>query len=75
MKTTKIRSLFCLLLIIWICSLPAFAQARRSAEQRWPRPVPVRIGDGSNKDLLVMTKASLPIMNPRAFWEQLRGRR
>lgn len=28
-----------------------------------------------DKDLLVMTKAPLPIMNPRAFWEQLRGRR
>ena len=55
MKATKIRSLLCLLPIIWICSLSAFAQGRRSADQSWPRPVPVRIGDGSNKDLLVMT--------------------
>jgi hypothetical protein len=55
MKITKMRSLFCLLLIFAVCSVPAFSQARRSARQSWQRPVPARIGDSSNRDLLVMT--------------------
>jgi hypothetical protein len=55
MKTVKIRSSFCFLLIVGLYSAPMFSQARRSANQSWPRPIPARIADGNNNDLLVMT--------------------
>jgi hypothetical protein len=55
MKTTKLRSLFSFLLVYGLFAIPIFSQARTSADQTWPRPIPARIGDGSNKDLMVMT--------------------
>jgi hypothetical protein len=48
------KILLLLLLPSLFCQM-VLAQARVDARQSWPRPVPARIHDGGNLDLLVMT--------------------
>src|SRR4051812_41849649 len=48
------KILLLLLLPNLFCQM-VLAQARVDARQSWPRPVPARIHDGGNLDLLVMT--------------------
>jgi hypothetical protein len=43
-----------------LCQI-AVAQSATNSKQAWPRPIPVRIRDSGNKDLLVMT---LGAVNP-----------
>lgn len=43
------------LLLIALTALGTQAQTRPAAKLNWPRPIPARIGDNGNKDLLVMT--------------------
>src|SRR6185295_713885 len=47
-------SLTCLFILLLLCET-AVAQTVPSPKAVWPRPVPVRIHDSSNKDLMVMT--------------------
>ena len=53
-------SLTCLFILLLLCEM-AVAQTVPSSKPAWPRPVPVRIRDSGNKDLMVMT---LGAVNP-----------
>ncbi|MEK6281917.1 MAG: NPCBM/NEW2 domain-containing protein [Acidobacteriota bacterium] len=45
---------YLLTLLVLVCDL-APAQSRMKPDVVWPRPIPARIGDSGNKDLMVMT--------------------
>lgn len=56
------RLIICLVLLLsLLCVIHSPAQTRRvadaaaKAKQAWPQPIPLRVRDGSNKDLFVMT--------------------
>lgn len=49
----KFKTLIFLLLLLSLCCQATLAQV--SAKRAWPHPVPARIRDGNNRDLLMMT--------------------
>jgi hypothetical protein len=55
------KTLLSLLTILTVLCQTMAGQSRTSGNQAWPRPIPVRIHDSRNKDLLVMT---LGAVNP-----------
>src|SRR5687767_5702978 len=44
-----------LLLVSLLASQVSLAQSRVTSNMSWPRPIPARIRDSDNKDLMVMT--------------------
>jgi hypothetical protein len=42
-------------LVFVVLSQTLMAQSRGSTTPAWPRPIPARIHDGANKDLVIMT--------------------
>src|SRR5688572_3924423 len=57
----NMKTLFTLLLSSLVLGQTAVAQNVGSSKQPWPRPLPARIRDGANNDILVMT---LGTVNP-----------
>jgi hypothetical protein len=49
------KKLVIILLVLSVLSQTTLAQSRVDINQAWPRPIPARIHDGSNRDLLIMT--------------------
>lgn len=49
------RRLFYILIMSLLACQVSFAQSRIKSSAAWPRPIPARIRDSDNKDLLVMT--------------------